>query len=118
MRRLLIAALILATALPLLCQAPAAKWTVGTVMAVKPHEAKASEDPASGSRYDMTVQVGKTRYVVLYTQPAGTADLEYAVGRDAPVIVGEKTLTVRDKLGRTAALPILSRTPAAKQNVR
>lgn len=118
MRRLLIATMILATALPLLCQAPPGKWTVGTVMAVKPHEAKASEAPASTPQYDLTVQVGRTTYVVLYSQPPGTADLEYAVGRDAPVLVGAKTLTIRDRLGRTAALPILSRTPAAKQSAR
>lgn len=118
MRRLLIVTLMLVTALPLLSQAPAGKWTVGTVMAVKPHEAKASEEPASTPRYDLTMQVGKSTYVVLYTQPPGTADLEYAVGRDAPVLVGAKTLTIRDKMGRTAALPILSRKPAEKPNPR
>ncbi len=118
MRRLLLATLILATALPLFCQAPAGKWTVGTVMAVKPHEAKASEAPSPSPQYDLTMQVGKTKYVVLYTQPAGTADLEYAVGRDAPVLVGEKALTIRDKLGRTAALPILSQSKTLKQTPR
>ncbi len=118
MRRLLIATLVLATALPLFCQAPTDKWTVGTVMAVKPHEAKASEKSASAPQFDLTVQVGRTTYVVLYTQPAGTADLEYAVGRDTPVLIGDKTLTFRDKLGRKAALPILSQSKAAKQNAR
>lgn len=115
MRRLWIAALILVTALPLWSQAPAAKWTVGTVMAFKAHEATANDDAGSPPRFDVTVRVGGTDYVVLYTERPGTAAVDYAVGRDAPVLLGPKTLSFRDKEGRKVDLPILSKKPAAAQ---
>ncbi len=111
MRKLWLAVLILVMALPLWSQTPAEKekWTVGTVMAFKPHTATNSGEPASPPQYEITVRVGRTEYVVLYTERPGTAAVEYAVGRDAPVLVGAKTLSFRDKLGRKADLPILSK---------
>lgn len=111
MRRLWLAALILVMVLPLWCQTPAEKekWTVGTVMAFKPHAATNNGEPASPPQYDITLRVGRTEYVVLYTERPGTAAVEYAVGRDAPVLVGAKTLSFRDKLGRKVDLPILSK---------
>ena len=115
MRRLWMAFLALLIALPLFAQAPASKWTVGTVMAIKPHVASANEAPAAAPRFDVSVRVGRTDYVVLYTEPAGVAGVDYAVGRDAPVMVGARTLSFRDKLGRQVDLPILSRMPAASQ---
>lgn len=113
MRRLWTAALVVVVALPLLSQAPAEKWTVGTVMAFKPHVASAKEAPTPTPRFDITVRVGRTDYVVLYTQVPGTAEVEYAVGRDAPVLLGAKTLSFRDKMGRKVDLPILKRMPAS-----
>lgn len=112
MRRLWLAALILVVVLPLMSQAPSEKWTVGTVMASKPHP---TTDAASAPRFDVTVRVGRTDYVVLYTERPGTAGVEYAVGRDAPVLVGAKTLSFRDKLGRKVDLPIVSKKIAASQ---
>lgn len=118
MRKLLLAALILVIALPLFSQAPATKWTVGTVMAVKPHVATAGEAATSDPRFDITVRVGRTDYVVLYTQRPGTADVEYSLGRDAPVVVGPKTLTFVDKVGNQRQLPILSRKAAPPPSPR
>ncbi len=111
MRRLCLAACILLLTLPLLSQtAPEKeKWTVGTVMAFKPHAAASSGEPASPPQYEITLRVGRFEYVVLYAEHPGTAAVEYAVGRDAPVLVGTKTLSFRDKLGRKVDLPILSK---------
>ena len=116
MRRLMLAALVLVAALPLLSQ-PAAKWTVGTVMAIKPHVVTAA-DTASSPRFDVTVRVGRIDYVVLYTEYPGTPGVEYAVGRDAPVLIGDKTLSFRNKLGQKVALPILSKKAAVSQHDR
>ncbi len=117
MRRLWLAAFILLMTLSLLSQTPLEKekWTVGTVMAFKPHVATNSGEPASLPQYDITLRVGRTEYVVLYTERPGTAAVEYAVGRDAPVLVGAKTLSFRDKLGRKVDLPILSKKMAESQ---
>ncbi len=115
MRRLWIAALLAVAALPLLSQAPAEKWTVGTVMAFQPHQASDKEAPSPGPQFDITVRVGKTDYVVLYTQLPGTPDVEYAAGRDAPVLIGAKTLSFRDKQGRKVDLPILKRIPVGSR---
>jgi len=118
MRRLLFASLMLVIALPLCSQVPATKWTVGTVMAVRPHVATAGEPATSGLRFDITVRVDRTDYVVLYTQRPGAADVEYSLGRDAPVMVGPKTLTFVDKVGKERQLPILSRKTAPPPSTR
>ncbi len=112
MRRLWMAALIVLVAAPLLGQAPAEKWTVGTVMAYWPHVAAAEEPPGPGPRFEITVRVGRTDYVVLYTQLPGTPEVEYSVGRDAPVLIGAKILSFRNKLGQKVDVPILKRLPA------
>lgn len=112
MRRLWMAALIVVIALPLMSQAPAEKWTVGTVMAIKPHVATASAASASAPSFEVTVRVGRTDYVVLYTEVPGAPGVEYAIGRDAPVLISAKTLSFRNKLGQKVDLPILSRMPA------
>jgi hypothetical protein len=112
MRRLWMAALIVVVAAPLLAQAPAEKWTVGTVMGYWPHVAAAEEPPSPGPRFEITVRVGRTDYVVLYTQLPGTPEVEYSVGRDAPVLIGAKILSFRNKLGQKVDVPILKRMPA------
>ncbi len=114
MRRLCLLGLMVLVALPLWAQAAPEKWTVGTVMAIKPHVAPASDSKTADSppSFEVTVRVGRTDYVVLYTEVPGAPAVEYAVGRDAPVLIGRKTLSFRDKLGRKVDLPILSRTPA------
>ena len=91
------------------------KWTVGTVMQVKEDPGTKSDGASSGKSYDISVKVGDTMYVVLYTAPAGNALAPYRVGLDLAVLVGSKTLTFNDKLGRTREVPILSRETIAPQ---
>lgn len=114
MRQVLVPLLILVVAVPLVSQAPAEKWTVGTVMAIKPHVPAATAD--AGQQFDVTVRIARTDYVVLYTEQPGTPGVEYAEGRDAPVLVGGTTLSFRDKLGRKVDLPIVSKKPAGTQS--
>lgn len=88
------------------------KYEVATIMNVKVHQDSAS-DAAS---YDVSVKVGGTIYVVLYTPPLGeNADFKYASGRALLVLVGKKTITYNDMLGRSSEVPILSQRSAAKE---
>jgi hypothetical protein len=92
----------------------ASKYQVGTITEVKTHqEAGGATDAAS---YDVSVKVGDTIYVVLYTPPPGQETVKYAAGRDLLVLVGKSTVTYNDILGQSYALPIESRRPAAKPN--
>jgi hypothetical protein len=54
--------------------------------------------------------------MVLYTPALGEETVKYAVGRDLLVLVGKNTITYNDILGRSFAVPIESRRPAAKPN--
>jgi hypothetical protein len=89
------------------------KYQVGTITGVKVHQAAGSgvSDPAS---YDVSVTVGDTVYVVLYTPALGEDTVKYAAGRDLLVLVGKNTITYNDILGRSSSLPIESQKPAPK----
>jgi hypothetical protein len=114
MRKLTVFLLILLITLPVLCQAPPDKYASGSITAVARHheEANASTNTV---RYDVSVKVGKTIYVVLYTPPYGSSIVEYRVGADVPVLVGDKTLKFPDVAGKTHEVPILSKSPAPAQ---
>jgi len=94
-----------------LCQSTP-KYQVGTITDVKVHQAdKGSASDAVS--YDVSVKVGDTIYVVLYTPPLGDDRVKYVAGRDGLVIVGKKTIRYNDILGRSTELPIESQKPAA-----
>lgn len=86
----------------------ASKYQAGTIMEVKPHK-PASDANSGGKQYDISVQVGNTIYVVLYTAPPGSNVVEYKAGLGINVLVQGKTLKVNDQSGRTIVVPILSR---------
>jgi len=99
------------TTLPAVCQS-AAKYQVGTITEVRAHQA-AGSGAFDVANYDVSVKVGDTIYVVLYTPPLGEPTVRYAAGRDLLVLVGKSTLTYNDILGRSFAVPIESQKPAA-----
>lgn len=84
------------------------KYRIATVLAVVPHDATAGADSAAPT-YDVTVKVGNTLYVVLYTPPLGMQNAKYAAGAEVVVLVGEKTITYNDISGYSIAVPILRR---------
>ena len=114
MRGLIGALCICFTTFPVLCQS-ASKYQVGTITAVKTHEAPegAVSDRVS---YDVSVKVGATTYVVLYTPPLGEETVKYSAGRDLLVLVGKRTIRYNDLLGQSFDVPIESQTRAAKPN--
>jgi hypothetical protein len=89
------------------------KYQVGTITEVKAHLAAGSgaSDVAS---YDVSVKVGETIYVVLYTPPLGEIMVKYAAGRDLLVLVGKNKITYNDILGQSYDVPIESQQSAAK----
>jgi hypothetical protein len=90
-----------------LCQASSSHQT-GTIMEVKAHQA-ASDTDATVKRYDVSVKVGNTVYVVLFTPPKGSNLVEYKAGTDLPVRVEGNTMKISDLTGHSETVPILSR---------
>ena len=112
MRRVIAVVVLSLLTFPALCQ-PASKYQVGLITDVKPRQAAAggASDHAS---YDVSVKVGDTVYVVLYTQPLGELPAKYATGRELLVLVGTDTITYNDMLGRSLQVPIESQKPAVE----
>jgi hypothetical protein len=97
-------------------QAAAPKYEVGTIIAVQPHPV-GPNDPASVRRYEISVKVGITLFVVLYDRRPGATRPEYQIGLSLPVLVRGNTMTFHDRqLGRTRHLPILSRKTIPENN--
>jgi hypothetical protein len=112
MLRLVSLFLILLTTLSAFGQSTS-KYQVGTITGVKVHQAAGSGASDTAS-YDVSVTVGDTVYVVLYTPALGEDTVKYAAGRDLLVFVGKNTITYNDILGRSFAVPIKSQKPAAR----
>jgi hypothetical protein len=89
------------------------KYQVGTITEVKVHPATGSgvSDAAS---YDVSLRVGDTVYIVLYTPALGEDTVKYVAGRDLLVLVGKNTITYNDILGQSHNVPIEGQKPAAK----
>src|SRR6266852_5135275 len=91
----------------------ASKYQVGTITEVKAHQA-AGSSASDAASYDVSVKVGDTIYVVLYTPPLGEETVKYSAGRDLLVLVGKRTIRYNDILGQSFEVSIESQKPAAK----
>jgi hypothetical protein len=89
------------------------KYQVGTITEVKAHQA-AGRGASDAASYDVSVKVGDTIYVVLYTPPLGEETVKYSAGRDLLVLVGKRTIRYNDILGQSFDVPIESQKTAAK----
>ena len=88
-------------------------YQVAVIVGVKSHQAE-PDDTSGVSRYEVSLKVGDTVYVVLYTPPLGVTTVKYAEGLNLLVVVGEKTISYNDLLGQTFEVPIISRKRAAE----
>jgi len=102
---------ILVTAFPAFCQSTS-KWQVGTITEVKVHQTAEKVGSSEATSYDVSVKVGDTMYVVLYTPPLHEETVKYAAGRDLLLFVGKSTIRYNDILGRSYEVPIESQRPA------
>jgi|SRR5208283_40539 len=91
-----------------LCGQVSPKYEVATITDIKIHPDSSSDVV----RYDVSVKVGATIYVVLYTPPLGMNTVKYAAGSELLVAVGKKTITYNDILGESIEVPIVSQRPA------
>jgi len=110
MRRLIGVMALCFVTFPALCQS-SSKWQIAMITEVKPRQ-RAREDEFGPASYDVSVKVGDTVYVVLYTEPLGELPAKYATGRELLVLVGKNTITYNDMLGRSLEVPIGSQRPA------
>ena len=99
--------------LPAFCQS-SPQYQVGTILEVKPHQTAQDDKTSEVVSYDVSLKVGDIIYLGLYTPPLGENTVKYAAGRDLLVLVGKKTITYNDILGRTFEVPILSQRPVAE----
>jgi hypothetical protein len=110
MYKLLIALLISFVSLPGFCQTTSSKYQPGTITAVAAHQIAPGEQASDVVRYDVSIKVADTLYVVLYTPTNGSNMVEYSPGLDFLVLVGSDTLTFnRSGSGTTTEVPILRR---------
>jgi hypothetical protein len=98
--------------LPVFCES-GSKYEVATITDVKPHQA-ADNTPSGAVRYDVSVKVADTVFLVLYTDTLGTSTVKYAAGRELLVRVGKDAITYNDILGRSQEVPIISQKPVTK----
>ena len=90
-----------------------ADYQGAAVIDVVTHQATGPD--ASRPSYDVSLLIGDTVYVVLYTPPLGLDTTKYQVGQQLTALVGERTITFNDVLGNSSDVPILSRTTKGKQ---
>src|SRR5215472_9521175 len=99
------------TAFPAFSQS-ASKWQVGTITDVKIHQIAEKIGASDAANYDVSLKVGDTIYVVLYTPPLREETVKYATGRDLLVFVGKNTIRYNDILGQSRDVPIESQKSA------
>jgi hypothetical protein len=109
--RTLGAIFIVLTAFPAFCQSTS-KWQVGTITEVKVHQTAEKVGSSEAASYDVSLKVGDTIYVVLYTPPLHEETVKYAAGRDLLVFVDKSTIRYNDILGKSYEAPIESQRPA------
>lgn len=108
----LLAALICAASLSAMGQTPPSNYQHGTITAVNAHQNAPGESGHDVVRYDVSVKVGNTNYVVLFTPPNGSNTVEYSTGIDMLVLVGDNTLTFNSAVSGKTDMPILRRETA------
>jgi hypothetical protein len=95
-------------------QTPASKYQPATIMAVAEHHDSKQHDN-DVKQYDVSVKVGDTAFVVLFTPPSGSNTVTYALGDELLVLVGSNTLTFNNASVKTE-VPILRRETGPAQN--
>jgi hypothetical protein len=89
------------------------KYQVGTITEVRTHQDAGGRATGTAS-YDVSIKVGDTIYVVLYTPPLGEETVKYAAGRELLVLVEKRTIRYNDILGQSFEVPIESQKSAVR----
>jgi hypothetical protein len=116
MRKLLIVALIFGAGSLALAQTSEPQWQRGTIMAVDAHSSGPWEH-SDAVKYDVTVKVRNTVYVVLFTPPGGSNTVEYRRGLDLLVQVKADSLAFnKAQDGGVTEVPILRKEVLATES--
>ncbi len=107
MKKALIALSLLLVTATCFAELPSDKWQVATIMQVKARTPVA--EGASANQYYVTLKVGNTEYVVLYTATDGTDLIRYHVGINRLVLIGNDTIKYNDVMGTTREALIVVR---------
>jgi hypothetical protein len=118
MRRLIIAVLICGASVLAFAQTSSSQWQRGTITAVTTHLHGPGERASDAVQYDVSVKLGDTIYIVLWTPPNGANAVEYSRGVDLLILVGSDTLTFNSKLSGKTELPILHKEEVAAESFR
>ena len=89
-------------------QTPSSEYQPGTITAVTARQSPGQHD-TDVTQYDVSVKVGDTTYVVLFTPPNRSNTVKFSAGSDLLVLVGSTTLTFNSALTGKTEVPILSR---------
>lgn len=117
MKKAAIVTILIATAAILLGQTAPRKWQSGRILEVKKQQNSASDKSGdSVERYEVSLRVNDTDYVVLYTPPPGVHGFQYTAGMEKLVLVESQTITINDILGRPIKVPIIGQKPAPPRN--
>ena len=117
MLRFLLAFVLCICVVPALCQTPSPKYQPGTIVTVERHHVQPSDTNPDSIRYDVTVRIEDTLYVVLYTPVSGSNTVEFSAGLQFLFSVGKDTLTLATpgKLDGNTELTILRTTKLPAQ---
>jgi hypothetical protein len=112
MSKVLLAILFLCLPMLMLAQTSAttSQYQPATIIAVNPHPS-AENSNSDDALYEVSVKVNRTLYVVVTKSPPPSGMIQYAVGREVLVRVGDDTITWNDILGQSHEVPIISRSP-------
>lgn len=117
MRKLIAVLGLCLMAFPVFCQSTP-KYEVATILDIKPHNQSGTPESEGGASYDVTVKIGDTIYVALYTPHFGELAAKYAAGRELLVQVSKTTITYHDLIGRSYEVPITSQKAASTAKER
>ncbi len=111
MRKLLLGTLIILLPAVVVAQSssPSPTYQPATIVAVQPHLSVGNSNP-DDALYEVSVKINRTLYVVVTTSPSPSGTIQYAVGREVLVRVGDDTITWNDIMGESHEVPIISRT--------
>ena len=114
MPKLLLGTLIILLPALMLAQSSSSSLTYqpATITAVNPQPSAGNSHP-DDALYEVSVKVEQTLYVVVTKSPSPSGIIQYAVGREVLVKVGDDTITWNDIMGESHEVPIISRSPFA-----
>ena len=114
MMRRILSVILACTAVLLPGQTTSDGYQSALILEVKDHQEQAQNKTGDPSlkRYDVTIQVKDTVYVMLCAPGPGTTGFQGMAGLTFLVLVKTRTITYNDILGRSRTCPIVSQRPA------